>query len=251
MKTLSQEATDRLACLYRHRVLTPELLRRMAAPEVQLQTVHRTLRGLEEDGLAARIPGRRYPHGQDPDQWYVTLQGAELVTEAGLAPERHWLLDPDRSTVLHDHLLLTNHVFALLLAASRKRSYEMDWTDAEHEVGIAYSSSQMVVADLVCHFTRDETRWLIVEIERGTHSLMDTARKIQQWHLASNAGDVKNAWHRRLPTREFPDLLFVFTDPDTLRKVKARAPSYKDMTVLAATVEDMCDPFAADALVEL
>ncbi|MGD9733993.1 MAG: replication-relaxation family protein [Solirubrobacterales bacterium] len=202
-----------LASLAQHRVLTAAQVRAMHLPENRLRWAQRLLAALEDEGLAARAPGRRAQR-----VWFITEHGLEVVRSAGALEGEAPLLDErSASGRLMAHTLAVNDVGIAFMRAARERGEDFGAMSWRHEVAHPLSAGRgrrrsLLIADAVLTYLREDGADTVVEqrfleLDRGTRSVEGLAAELATYARLRRARDAKGEpiWRERYPA--FPSVL--------------------------------------------
>lgn len=227
---MSRFASNALLCLYQHRLLTAEQLRRMlcppsANPEPRYQL--RELAALRRRGLADAVPrGRGHQL-----VWFATPAGAALAEHSGAVRPRNHRMSADRAAgPLQEHTLALNETGLAFMEAARRLGHEcgpLDWIPepAHHLNEAATRAGDILLPDALLSYVlvdpaarqRSHLQFF-VEVDRGTMTVSRLAAKLAHYARyhdytppgqARSAAGSTQAWRTRYP--RFPRILIVLT----------------------------------------
>jgi hypothetical protein len=176
-RPLPSVATEVLAGIYQHRLLSTKQLHALYTPHSKARWTRRVLALLAERRLVDRTQGPG-----SLSLWFLTEYGAETVETAGPRPEpRRRLVGPAQAEgPLRKHTLAVNDVGIAFVRAARERGDECGPESWRHEIAHPISlargrkPAEMAVADALLTYLQAgedgslalHQRW--IELDRGT-----------------------------------------------------------------------------------
>jgi Replication-relaxation len=210
-------ATEILASLAQHRVLSTPQLGAIHFPGRSPRWTQMVLARLADAGLAAFVPSLGAP-GAPRRLWYVSDRGARVALEAGTLERMPKLLDSESASgPLQAHTLAVNDAAICFLASARERGDEFGPLSWRHEVPhrLGYGRrAGTVFADAVLTYLRLTDSEVVVEqrfleLDRATLSVDRLAAELARYgrFLRAEGRDRHLLWRRQYPS--FPPVLCV------------------------------------------
>jgi hypothetical protein len=259
-------ATELLASLAQHRVLSTPQVREVHFPDRSPRWARMALAPLADAGLAAFVVGGGVA-GAPRRLWYATERGARAALDAGLLEEMPRPLDADSAAgPLQRHTLAVNDAAICFLRAARERGDECGPLAWRHEVvhRLGYGRrARSLFADAVLTYVRLTTSEVVVEqrfleLDRATLSVDRLAAELARYGRLLRAEDRQGEplWQSQYPS--FPPVICVLAGADraALRRRRATAvailgddPDFADspgLSVRLCLAEDLAErgPFA-------
>ncbi|HXV05054.1 MAG TPA: replication-relaxation family protein, partial [Solirubrobacterales bacterium] len=215
--SLPLAATEILASLASHRVLSTPQVRAIHFPERSPRWARMALARLAEAGLAAFVANLGAP-GAPRRLWFVTERGARAALEAGLLAEMPRLLDAEAAAgPLQAHTLAVNDAAICFLGAARERGDECGPLAWRHEVAhrLGYGRrAGTLFADAVLTYLRLTESEVVVEqrfleLDRATLSVDRLAAELARYGRLLRAVGKQGEllWRSQYPS--FPPLVCV------------------------------------------
>lgn len=182
-------ATELLASLAQHRVLSTPQVRSIHFPDRSPRWARMALAPLADAGLAAFVVGGGVA-GAPRRLWYATERGAHAALDAGLLEEMPRLLDAESAAgPLQRHTLAVNDAAICFLRAARERGDEfgpLAWRhEVVHRLGFG-RRSRSLFADAVLTYVRLTSSEVVVEqrfleLDRATLSVDRLAAELARY----------------------------------------------------------------------
>ncbi len=260
------EATELLASLAQHRVLSTPQVREVHFPDRSPRWARMALAPLADAGLAAFVVGGGVA-GAPRRLWYATERGARAALDAGLLEEMPRPLDADSAAgPLQRHTLAVNDAAICFLRAARERGDECGPLAWRHEVvhRLGYGRrGRSLFADAVLTYVRLTTSEVVVEqrfleLDRATLSVDRLAAELARYGrlLRAEGKQGEPLWRSQYPS--FPPIICVLAGADraALRRRRDTAIAIlqndldftesPDLSVRLCLAEDLAEhgPFA-------
>ncbi|MDI5975482.1 replication-relaxation family protein, partial [Amycolatopsis magusensis] len=205
-----------LTCLYWHRLMSTDQVRRLIAPSSPVRTVQHKLLDLHRDQLIDGIHGYHAPRA-----WHVTDDGAQLVEAAGQVDARPYRA-PGAAVLklLRGHALDVVETGLAFAETARVHGHDcgpLSWTpEVAHHLQ-HQRSRDAVIADAVLHYTAEAAgrrvqHTFFIELDRATMPVARLARKLRayvRYHDFTPPKSTRPAWRQRYP--KFPKCLVVLS----------------------------------------
>lgn len=259
-------ATELLASLAQHRVLSTPQVREVHFPDRSPRWARMALAPLADAGLAAFVVGGGVA-GAPRRLWYATERGAHAALAAGLLEEMPRPLDADSAAgPLQRHTLAVNDAAICFLRAARERGDECGPLAWRHEVVHRLGHgrrARSLFADAVLTYVRLTTSEVVVEqrfleLDRATLSVDRLAAELARYGRLLRAEDRQGEplWRSQYPY--FPPVLCVLAGAeraalrrrrDTAVAILGDDPDFADspdLSVRLCLAEDLAErgPFA-------
>jgi hypothetical protein len=222
-RPLPSVATEVLAGIYQHRLLSTKQLHALYTPHAKPRWTRRVLGLLAERRLVDRAQGPG-----SLSLWFLTEYGAETVETAGPRPEprRRLVGAAQAEGPLRKHTLAVNDVGIAFVQAARKRGDECSPESWRHEIAHPISlargrkPAEMTVADALLTYLQAgedgslalHQRW--IELDRGTArpaehlaGKISAYTRLRYFALTGSAESGEPLW--RSSYRSWPHLLIV------------------------------------------
>jgi hypothetical protein len=210
-------ATELLASLAQHRVLSTPQVRRIHFPDCSARWARMALAPLAEAGLAAFVPSGGAA-GAPRRLWYATERGARAALEAGLLEEMPRLLDAEAAAgPLQRHTLAVNDAAISFVDTARERGDECGPLSWRHEVAhrLGYGRrARSLFADAVLTYVRLTASEVVVEqrfleLDRATLSVDRLAAELARYGrlLRAEGRQGEPLWRSQYPS--FPPVICV------------------------------------------
>jgi hypothetical protein len=213
---LPEAASEIVASLAAHRILTTAQVRAIHLPERKRRRVQQVLATLEQAGLIRHALLRTAPRRL----WYVSEAGAQAALDSGLIDERPRVLGAAQAAgQLREHTLAVNDAAISFLRAARERGDECGALSWRHEVAHPLTSGRgrrrrALYADAVLTYLRLEPEETVVEqrfieLDRATLPVDRLAAELARYAGLYAASDRQGEplWRSRYPS--FPPVLCV------------------------------------------
>ena len=224
MASLDPFQREALVCLYWHRLMSTEQVRRLVAPTKPMRTVRHRLHAMRTANLIAYVHRHHAPR-----TWYTTAAGAAEVEASGVVDTRPYRLSSKTTAqLLSNHAIDVVETGLAFVEAARRYGHDcgpLSWTP---EVAHRYrepvitggARRDVVVPDAVLHYTlvgpdRRSQRTFFVELDRATMPVARLAQKLRTYvHYhdyvpGKPSGAGHPAWRERYP--RFPRVLVVLS----------------------------------------
>jgi protein involved in plasmid replication-relaxation len=259
-------ATELLASLAQHRVLSTPQVREVHFPDRSPRWARMALAPLADAGLAAFVVGGGVA-GAPRRLWYATERGARAALDAGLLEEMPRPIDADSAAgPLQRHTLGVNDAAISFLRAARERGDECGPLAWRHEVVHRLGQgrrARSLFADAVLTYVRLTTSEVVVEqrfleLDRATLSVDRLAAELARYGRLLRAEDRQGEplWQSQYPS--FPPVICVLAGAEraALRRRRNTAvailgddPDFADspeLSVRLCLAEDLAErgPFA-------
>lgn len=221
-------ATEVLASLAQHRVLSTPQLGTLHFPGRSSRWVQMVLARLADAGLAAFVPNLGAP-GTPRRLWYATERGSRVALDAGLLERTPRLLDAESASgPLQAHTLAVNDAAICFLRTARKRGDECGPLAWRHEVPHPLGQGRRagtVFADAVLTYLRLTDSEVVVEqrfleLDRATLSIDRLAAELGRYGRLRRVKDKRGEarWRSQYPS--FPPVVCVLAggSPAALRR---------------------------------
>jgi hypothetical protein len=259
-------ATELLASLAQHRVLSTPQVRSIHFPDRSPRWARMALAPLADAGLAAFVVGGGVA-GAPRRLWYATERGTHAALDAGLLEEMPRLLDSESAAgPLQRHTLAVNDAAICFLRAAREHGDECGPLAWRHEVvhRLGYGRrARSLFADAVLTYVRLTTSEVVVEqrfleLDRATLSVDRLAAELARYGRLLRAEDKQGEplWRSQYPS--FPPVICVLAGAeraalrrrrDTAVAILGDDPDFTgspDLSVRLCLAEDLAErgPFA-------
>lgn len=213
---LPEAATEIVASLAQHRVLSTAQVRAIHLPGRGQRRAQQVLAALEGAGLICHAQVRAAPRRL----WYLSEAGAQAARDSGLLSEAPRLLGAAQAAgQLREHTLAVNDAAICFLRAARERGDEFGPLSWRHEVAHPLASGRgrrrrALLADAVLSYLRLEAEEVVVEqrfleLDRATLPVDRLAAQLGRYAQLYRAADAEGEplWRSRYPS--FPAVLCV------------------------------------------
>jgi DNA-binding MarR family transcriptional regulator len=245
-------ATDVLAALYVHRLLTTAQIHRLFGSE-HVSWTQRRLRRLVARGLVVEVRG---PFPGRERRWFLSELGAALAEDGGDVPVRSYRVDQHRATSRYaEHLMAVNEVGVLLVEAARRHGDSFGPLSWVHEVMHSFgtgnrdqlSADALVIYDVLSrNGLISEHRF--IELDRGTEPVHALTGKLLayseffRWEPSRREAHMpRSAWKRSYAA--FPGVVFVLADNLSDGALRRRTDELLDVSAGDARLQGL--PFDA------
>ncbi|MDX6697745.1 MAG: hypothetical protein QOE65_1142 [Solirubrobacteraceae bacterium] len=218
---LSPAATEVLAWVAHHRLLSSGQVHRLRAPGASRRWTLIVLGDLQQRGLLAHVRA-----GGARKLWHATALGAKLAADGGLLDHPPKVLAAqEASGALQAHTLAVNDVGICFAAAARERGDELGPLGWRHEVAHPLPGRGRLIADALLTYllTNDQglsLQYRLLELDRATQPAERLAAKLRRYAQLHNATNrhAEPAWRTWYPA--FPGVLVVLDggDPAVLQR---------------------------------
>ncbi len=214
---LPMAATELLASLAQHRVLSTPQVRAIHFPDRSPRWTRMVLAPLADAGLAAFVPNVGTA-GAPRRLWYATERGANAALDAGLLEEMPRLLDAEAAAgPLQRHTLAVNDAAISFLRSARERGDECGSLAWRHEVVHRLGHGRRarpLFADAVLTYVRLTATEVVVEqrfleLDRATLSIDRLAAELARYGrlLRAEGKQGEPLWRAQYPS--FPPVICV------------------------------------------
>lgn len=263
---LPLSATEILASLAQHRVLSTPQVRQVHFPDRSARWARMALARLADAGLAAFVPNLGAA-GAPRRLWYVTERGARAALDAGLLEAMPRVLDAEAAAgPLQEHTLAVNDAAICFMRSAGERGDEcgpLAWRhEVVHRLGHGRRAGSLF-ADAVLTYVRLAATEVVVEqrfleADRATLSVDRLVAELARYGrlLRATGKGGEQVWRSQYPS--FPAVVCVLSGADsaTLRRRRDTAvailrddPAFADspdLSVRLCLAEDLSEhgPFA-------
>jgi hypothetical protein len=225
---LPLSATELLASLAQHRVLSTPQVRAIHFPDRSPRWARMALAPLAEAGLAAFVPNLGAA-GAPRRLWYATARGARAALDAGLLEAMPRVLDDEAAAgPLQEHTLAVNDAAISFMSSARERGDEcgpLAWRhEVVHRLGYGRRAGSLF-ADAVLTYVRLATSEVVVEqrfleLDRATLSVDRLVAELARYGRLLNATGKEGepTWRSQYPS--FPAVVCILSGAEraTLRR---------------------------------
>lgn len=244
-----EAATEILASLAQHRVLSTPQVGAIHLPGRSQRWVRTVLARLADAGFAAFVPSLGAP-GAPRRLWYATERGARAALEAGLLERMPRLIDAESASgPLQAHTLAVNEAAISFLRSARERGDDcgpLAWRhEVPHRLGHGRRAGTLF-ADAVLTYLRVADSEVVVEqrcleLDRATLSVDRLAAELGRYgrfmRAAGKQGDP--LWRSQYPF--FPPVLCVLAHARRRDARSARAALLRRRDAVVAILRDDLD----------
>lgn len=252
--TVPMAATEILASLAEHRVLSTPQVGEIHFPGRSDRWVQMVLSRLAEAGLAEFVPSLGAA-GTPRRLWFATQRGAQAAREQGLLKPMPRLVDAAAASgPLQAHTLAVNATGIAFMRCARERGDECGPLAWRHEVPHRFGEGRRgrtLFADAVLTYVRLTAAEVVVEqrfieLDRATLSVDRLAAELARYGRLLRAGgrDHEQLWRARY--RAFPSVICVLAGSDDRGALRRRRD-----TAIALLQDDPDFVLAADLSVRL
>jgi hypothetical protein len=226
--TLPLSATEILASLAQHRVLSTPQVRSIHFPDRSPRWARMALAPLAEAGLAAFVPNLGAA-GAPRRLWYATARGARAALDAGLLETMPRVLEAEAAAgPLQEHTLAVNDAAICFMRSARECGDEcgpLAWRhEVVHRLGHGRRAGSLF-ADAVLTYVRLATSEVVVEqrfleLDRATLSVDRLVAELARYGrlLSATGKEGEPTWRSQYPS--FPAVLCILAGAEraTLRR---------------------------------
>jgi hypothetical protein len=234
-RSLPATATDVLASLYQHRLMTTAQIHDLHHPGSHITWTRRVLRRLAALHLADHVPRSDKSHRP---VWFVTDSGAAAVEEAGQVVTRTYRLSREGAAgPLQAHTLGCNDIGLAFVRAARALgddcgplSWHHEWAARIADRGTSGRWSNLLTSDLLLRYLHrgadgEQSAVRLIEYDRSHRDLDDVVAQLRayaRFYAYKPAGQRHPHWQDDYAT--FPRVLLVL-DRGSPRALTARRQS--------------------------
>jgi len=264
--TLPLAATEILASLAQHRVLSTPQVGAIHFPGRSVRWTRMVLARLADAGLAAFVPNLGAA-GAPRRLWYVTERGARAALDAGLLEAMPRLMDAgSASGPLQAHTLAVNDAAICFLRSARERGEDcgpLAWRhEVRHRLGYGRRAGTLFADAVLTYLRLTESEVVVeqrfLELDRATLAVDRLAAELARYgrFLRAEGKEGDPIWPSQYPS--FPPVICVLAglDRTALRRrrdaavaILRDAPDFTgspDLSVRLCLAEDLAErgPFA-------